>query len=154
MSKQPDPDNVKIIARNKRASHDYEILDKLECGIALQGTEVKSLRQGGVVFGDAYADVHDERLTLAGLYIPEYKMGNVHNHEPVRRRTLLAHKREIRKLSKAVDEKGLTLVPLTLYWKSGRCKVVIATARGRARHDKREALKKKEFDRQKQRLTR
>lgn len=150
----PAGDGTKLIARNKRAFHEYEILQRLECGIALVGTEVKSLRDGKVNFADSYACVEGGQLVLLGMNISEYTQGNRLNHDPVRKRTLLAHKREISKLAMAVEAKGLTLVPLAVYWLRGRCKVELGLGRGKARHDKRESLHKRDFDRQKLRILR
>ena len=145
---------IKVVARNKRAPFDYEILEKLECGIVLQGSEVKSLREGRVSFADSYVRVLNGELVLLGMNISEYAMANRLNHHPVHTRKLLAHKREIRKLTLAMDIKGHTVVPLKLYFKNGRCKIQIGLGRGKAVYDKRESLKKKDFDRQKQRAMR
>lgn len=147
-------EGIKTIARNKRAFHEYEIVQRLECGIALVGTEVKSLREGKVNFADSYACVEEGELVLLGMNISEYTQGNRLNHDPVRKRKLLAHKREIAKLAMAVEAKGLTLIPLSVYWLRGRCKVELGLARGKARHDKRESLHKRDFERQKQRILR
>lgn len=151
---KPTGDGTKLIARNKRATHEYEIIEKLECGIALQGSEVKSLREGRVSFGDCYVRVIKDELLLLGLSIAEYTMANRFNHPSVRMRKLLAHRREINKLEMAMNAKGQTVIPLRLYFKRGRVKIEIALARGKAAHDKRESLKKKDFDRHKQRVMR
>lgn len=147
-------DGTKLIARNKRAFHEYEIVQRLECGVVLTGTEVKSLREGRVSFADSYACVEGGELVLRAMNIAEYMQGNRQNHDPTRRRKLLAHKREIMKLAMAVEAKGLTLVPLSVYWLRGRCKVEVGLARGKARHDKRESVQKRDFERQKQRVLR
>lgn len=145
-------DGIKVVAVNKRATFDYEILEKLECGIVLQGSEVKSLRDGRVSFADSYVRVLNDELFLFGMNISEYFMANRLNHHPVHTRKLLAHKREIRKLSMASEIKGHTIVPMKLYFKNARCKLLIGLGRGKAVYDKRESLKKKDFDRQKQRI--
>ena len=139
--------SIRSIARNKKAFFNYEILSKLECGLALHGTEVKSLRAGHVDFADAYAQVSEGRLRLIGLHIAEYAMGNRHNHVVTRPRALLAHKRQIRKLHAESQTRGLTLVPLSLYWKGSRVKVELAVARGKRLFDKRESIKRRELQR-------
>lgn len=137
------------IVRNKKAFHDFEVMEGLECGIVLQGTEVKSLREGKVNFAQTYAYVNKKgELILQGLHIAPYAMGNRMNHEPERPRKLLAHKREIRRLAQKVEQQGLTLVPLKLYWKQGKCKVDLGLVRGKARFDKRSSLREKDMNRQ------
>jgi len=135
-----DP-NSKVIARNRRASHEYEILDKLECGIVLVGSEVKSLRSGKVSLEEAYARIQNGELWLLGCDIAEYPQANMFNHEPRRPRKLLLHKRELRKFAAAADHDGLTMIPLAMYFSEGRAKVEIAVGRGRKLHDKRQKLK-------------
>jgi SsrA-binding protein len=137
-----------VIAENRRARHDYDLLDRLEAGIALTGTEVKSLRAGRVQLGQAYADVRDGEVWLVGASIDEYKQGNIANHEPNRDRKLLLHRREIDSLYGKVRERGLTLVPTRLYFKDGRVKVELALARGRERIDKRRAIAERDAKRQ------
>lgn len=157
MSKQenkPAADGVKLIAKNRQAFHKYEILQKLECGLALAGTEVKSLREGHVAFADSFAAVLDGELVLYNLNISEYSMGNRFNHVTTRRRKLLAHKAEIRKLKAAVEQRGLTLVPLEMYWRRGMAKVQIGVARGKQLHDKRETLRDRDRQREQQRAVR
>jgi SsrA-binding protein len=133
---------------NRRAFHDYHIESKLECGIALVGSEVKSLRQGLGQLQDAYVRVERGRLVLHGAYIDHYKQASpVFNHEPRRARFLLAHRREIRKLEKEQEQRGVTLIPLAIYFKDGRAKVEVAVARGKQQFDKRAAIKKKETER-------
>ena len=130
--------------RNKKASHKFEVLEKFECGVVLQGTEVKSLRAGSASLDEAFARIEGEEIWLLGFNIPPYKHGNVMNHEPTRRRKLLLHKREIRKLLPKVLQRGQTLVPLRVYFNDrGLCKVTIALARGKTHGDRREDLKKK-----------
>lgn len=150
--KSAKPDGIKIIATNKRASHDYFFVEKLECGMVLHGSEVKSLRDGRVTFADSYVRVNKGELQLIGFNIAEYPMANRLNHQPTAMRKLLAHKREIRKLSRAEDEKGLTIIPLKIYFKRGLAKIEIALARGKAEYDKRETIKKREFNVHKQRV--
>jgi SsrA-binding protein len=139
---------IKAICRNKRAFHEYAILDTLECGIVLTGTEVKSLRAGSASLEDAYAKIEDGELWLLGSDIPEYAMGNRMNHKPKRRRKLLMHRREMAKLAGKASQRGFTLVPLRLYFKHGLAKVEIAVARGKQHHDKREDLKKADAERE------
>ncbi|MCC6421439.1 MAG: SsrA-binding protein SmpB [Gemmataceae bacterium] len=140
--------NIQPICRNRRATHDYEIVDSLECGIVLTGTEVKSLREGSASLEDAYAKIDGGELWLIGSDIPEYTMGNRMNHKPKRPRKLLLHRREIAKFAGKASQRGLTLVPLKMYFKDGRAKVELAVAQGKAKHDKRESLKKAEADRE------
>lgn len=146
--KKPAPDATVTICRNRRATHDYEILDTIECGLVLVGTEVKSLRAGHASLEDAYARVDDGEVWLIGSEIPEYEYGNRLNHKPKRPRKLLLHRREIDRFAGKASVKGLTLVPLRLYFKDGIAKVELAVARGKQAHDKREALKKAEARRQ------
>jgi SsrA-binding protein len=135
-------EDIKPICRNKRAFHEYAISDTLECGIVLTGTEVKSLREGTANLEDAYAKVEDGEVWLIGSDIPEYTMGNRLNHKPKRARKLLLHRREIAKFVGKASQRGYTLVPLRMYFKQGRAKVELAVARGKQQHDKREAQKK------------
>jgi SsrA-binding protein len=144
----------KLIAENRRARYDYELLDRYEAGVALTGTEVKSLREGRVQLGQAYADVRDGEIWLVGASIAEYAQGNISNHDPDRDRKLLLHRREIDSLSGKVREKGLTLVPTRLYFKDGRVKVELALARGRERIDKRRAIADRDAKRQMERAFR
>jgi SsrA-binding protein len=146
--KKADDEDIKNVCRNKRAFHEYEILDKLECGLVLKGTEVKSLRDGSASLEDAYAKLEDGELWLIGSDIPEYTMGNRMNHKPKRPRKLLLHRREIGKFAGKASERGYTLVPLRLYFKNGRAKVEIAVARGKQLHDKRESQKKADAQRE------
>jgi len=135
-------DGIKQICRNKRAFHDYIIGDRLECGIVLTGTEVKSLREGRSSLEDAYAKIDDGEVWLIGSDIPEYSMAHRMNHKPKRPRKLLLHRREIVKFAGKASERGFTLVPLRMYFKSGLAKVELAIARGKQQHDKRQSLKK------------
>jgi SsrA-binding protein len=131
---------TKPIAENRRARHDYELLDRLEAGIVLTGTEVKSLREGRVTLAQAYADVRDGEVWLVGVDIAEYGHGNIANHEPSRDRKLLLKRQEISSLVGKVREKGQTLVPTRLYFKDGKVKVELALAKGKEKGDKRRAL--------------
>src|SRR5262249_42216511 len=146
--KQHDAEeSVQNICRNKRAFHEYEVMDRLECGIVLTGTEVKSLREGAANLEDAYAKIEDGEVWLLGSDIPEYSMGNRLNHKPKRPRKLLLHRREIGKFAGKASERGYTLVPLQMYFKHGLAKVELAIARGKQMHDKRQDLKKRDADR-------
>jgi SsrA-binding protein len=138
----------KIIATNKKAYHDYFILDQLEAGIALFGTEVKSIRAGRINLKDSYAAVKGDEAFLHNCHISPYSHGNRENHEPTRIRKLLLHSREIRKLIGKTQEKGLTLVPLRVYLKRGKIKVELGVARGKKLFDKRETERRKEVDRE------
>jgi SsrA-binding protein len=151
MARKPgkdDADGLKLICRNRRAFHDYEIFDTLECGLVLTGTEVKSLREGSGGLEDAYAKLEDGELWLIGSDIPEYSMGNRMNHKPKRPRKLLVHRREIGKFAGKASQRGFTLVPLRLYFKNGRAKVELAVARGKQLHDKRQSERKADAQRE------
>src|SRR5947208_17104784 len=142
-------DGVKVVADNRRARFDYEIIDTFEAGIELKGPEVKSLREGRANIGESYASVNGGELYLINAYVPEYRERNRFNHETRRPRKLLLHKREIDKLSGGVLREGLTIVPLKLYFNErGRAKVDLALAKGRKLHDKREAIKERSWDRE------
>jgi SsrA-binding protein len=147
MATKPDP-GEKLIASNKKAFHDYFILQKAEAGLALTGTEVKSLRDGKANIKDSYVLFKDGEAFLFNAHISPYSHGNLQNHEAERNRKLLLHRREIEKLREQVVEKGLTVVPLRLYFKGGRVKVEIAVVRGKKLYDKRETEKKRELDRE------
>ena len=136
------------IARNPRARHDYHLLETWEAGLVLTGTEVKSLRAGKASLGEAYAHVRHGEVWLEGLTIARYEAGSYNNPPPARSRKLLLHKREIRSLIGGTTRKGLTLIPLELYFKDGVAKVAIALARAKREHDKREALKRRVADRE------
>src|ERR671914_191729 len=142
MPRDPEKANeIQSVARNKRARHDYHILDTWEAGIVLTGTEVKSLREGKANIGDAYGTVRDGEVYLLNLHISPYERGGYSNHDPDRTRKLLLHKKEIRRLIGAVERQGLTLVPLDIYFKRGLAKVTLALAKGKKLHDKREAAR-------------
>lgn len=136
-----------MIAQNRRARHEYEILETLECGIALVGSEVKSLRNGKLSLDEAYARVKAGEVWLLGADIPEYTQANRFNHDPRRPRKLLLHRREIEKFAAKAYQEGLTLVPLKVYFKRGRVKVLLGIGRGRKTYDKRQKLKKKSMQR-------
>jgi SsrA-binding protein len=153
-NKAQDEDGTSLIAKNKKAFHNYEVMQQLECGIALTGTEVKSLRMKNLAFTDCYATVREGELVLVGLNISEYAMGHEMNHVPDRNRKLLVKKREIRKLKTAVQEKGLTLVPLDLHWRRGLAKVELGLVRGKKLYDKRETLRDRETKRDQDRARR
>ena len=138
----------KPIATNRRARHDYDVLDTFECGIVLVGSEVKSLRDGKASLQDAYAMVRGEEVFLWGVHIPPYPQAALQNHEPTRVRKLLLHKKEIRKLIGKTAEKGLTLVPMRMYFKGNKVKVEIGVAKGKKHYDKRESLAKREAERE------
>jgi SsrA-binding protein len=136
----------KILVQYRRASYDYFLSDHLETGIVLSGTEVKSLRAGGGSLSDSYVINRNQELFLLNMHIAPYKQGSIFNHEPLRTRKLLAHKQEIQKLSKAIQEKGLTILPIKLYLKKGMVKVLIAVGKGKKHYDKREAMKTKDTE--------
>ena len=140
-----------VFAENRRARHDYAVLETIECGIVLSGTEVKSVRRGGVSLAGSYAAVLKNELWLVGADISAYEFGNRFNHNPKRDRKLLVHEKEIHELRMKSEAKGLTLVPLKLFLKHGRVKVELGVCRGKALHDKREALKKKDLRREQER---
>ncbi|HVX61893.1 MAG TPA: SsrA-binding protein SmpB [Pirellulales bacterium] len=148
---KPDPDrehdNERLIAQNRSARHEYEVLETLECGIMLVGSEVKSLRTGRLSLDEAYGRMKDGEVWLMGCDIPEYVQANRFNHEPRRPRKLLLHRREIRKFAARAYEQGLTLVPLKMYFKQGKAKLLLGLCRGRKLHDKREKMKKADVKR-------
>ncbi len=138
----------KIIADNRKALHDYELLETFEAGVALLGTEVKSIREGRVNLRDSYARVEGDELWAFNIHISPYTHRGYADHEPLRKRKLLLHKAEIRKLIGRTVERGLTLVPLRLYFKNGRVKMAVSLARGKKAHDKRETIRRREVDRE------
>jgi len=150
---QPAPNFAPRI-ENRRAWHDYHIEAKLECGMVLVGSEVKSLRLGRAQLAESFARIEHGELILHGCHIDPYeKAASVNNHEPLRDRKLLAHKRELRRLEDATKVKGTTLIPLAIYFKDGRAKVELGVARGKQQHDKRDAIRRKEQDRELRRAT-
>lgn len=138
-------DNIKLIQKNKKAYFNYEMLEELECGMALVGTEVKSIREGKCSFSDSYVVIKNGELVLIGFLIQPYSHGNIFNHEASRNRKLLAHRIEIKKFQRKVNEKGLTIVPLEIYLKGNLVKMKIALARGKNVRDKKEAIKEKDM---------
>ena len=142
------------VATNRQASYRYELLDRVECGMVLQGTEVKALRTGTAQIKDGYATIRDGELWLHNVHIPPYQPASRENHDPERERKLLVHRRELERLAGATREKGLTLVPTRMYFSGPRAKVEIAVARGKDRYDKREAIRTRETAREMQRALR
>jgi SsrA-binding protein len=139
---------VKLITSNRRARHDYAILDTFEAGLVLTGTEVKSLRDGKASLQEAYARIDRDEIWLVGMHVPEYSHGNRQNHDPTRTRKLLLHRKEIERLRGKLEQKGLTLVPLRLYWKDGRAKVELGLGRGKKDYDRRQDVAKREAQRE------
>jgi SsrA-binding protein len=144
---------IKILAKNRRATHEFHVLDRIECGLVLKGTEVKSLRQGQCSIAEAFGRILRGELFLFGSTIPVYSHGNIHNHEPARERKCLLQRRQIEKWSKEVRQKGTTIVPLSLYFKGHLVKVEMALVKGKQLHDKREDVKKREAKREIERAT-
>lgn len=142
---------IKVLAQNKKARHDYFIQDTLECGIALQGTEVKSIRNGQLNLKDSYAQVKNGELLLVGMHVSPYAQGNIYNHDPFRTRKLLAHKREIVRLGREQQTEGMSLVPLSLYLKDGKVKVELAVAKGKKLYDKRHTIAARDAGREMER---
>ncbi|HEY9773207.1 MAG TPA: SsrA-binding protein SmpB [Planktothrix sp.] len=151
-SKTDGKPTIKVVADNRRARHEYDILETFEAGIELAGTEVKSIRMGRANLSDSFARVEKGQLWLYNCNISPYDFGNRFNHEPLRKRRLLMHKREIQKLKSKIQEKGLTLVPLKMFFKGNWAKIDLALAKGRQLYDKREAIAKKETRRQVERI--
>lgn len=148
MPASPDAEETEVVARNKRARYDYHIIETWEAGLVLTGTEVKALRQGKASLADAYGIVRNGEVFLLNMHIPAYEQGNRANHEPTRTRKMLLHRREIRKLIGAVERQGLTLMPLEIHFRKGVAKAVIALAKGKQAHDKRETEKGREAQRE------
>lgn len=140
-------DEVQVVARNKKAYHDYFVLDTYEAGIELYGTEIKSIRQGRVNLKDSYCGVDDGEMFALGMHISPYEQGNIFNRDPMRRKRLLLHKKEILKLFQQSQQQGLSIVPLELYIKKGRAKLQIGLCKGKKLHDKRETAAKKDAQR-------
>ena len=145
---------IQAVAANRKAFHDYEILERIEAGISLTGTEIKSMRAGGANIREAHARPLDGEMWLYGANIAPYAAGSWQNHEPTRPRRLLMHKRQIREWVKSIAEKGLTVIPLNLYLKGGMAKVELGLVRGRKQYDKRQAIAKRDADRDIQRALR
>ncbi len=148
MAQAAEAPGTKLIVSNRKARHEYEVLDAREVGIVLQGTEVKSLRNGKANLQDAFARFSGGELWLHNLHISPYDQGNRFNHEPLRPRKLLLHRRELRKLIGQVEQKGLTLVPLDLHFRRGVAKVTLALARGKKLHDKRDDVRRRDAERE------
>ena len=149
MTKNPVQDEIHMIATNRRARHDYTIENSLEAGLVLQGTEVKSLREGRASLSQAFVSIDPHhQVWLEGANIPEYLNGTWMNHAPKRKRKLLLHADQIARLERGIEAKGYTIIPLTLYFKQGRAKVEIALAKGKREYDKRQALRKAQDDRE------
>jgi len=148
MSKPDEKPEIESIAKNRRARHDYTIIDTWEAGLVLTGSEVKSLREGKANLSDAYGIVREGEIYIINLHISVYERASYNNHEPTRTRKLLLHKREIGRLIGAIERQGLTLIPLELYFKRGIAKVAIALGKGKKQHDKREDAKAKDADRE------
>jgi len=146
--KQPEADGIRVVCRNRKAAHDFELIEKVECGLMLAGTEVKSLRAGKASLEGAFARIENGEVWLYRAEIPEYSQGGWTNHDPKRKRKLLLHNRQIAKLTTETSQKGATLIPLQLYFKGSRAKLEIALARGKKLHDKRQTLKEKDAKRQ------
>jgi SsrA-binding protein len=147
-SKKSDREGVRIVAQNRAASYNYELLDKVEAGLVLVGTEVKTLREGKATLREAYAEVRTGEAWLLNCHIPEYLPGGARNHDPLRKRKLLLNRREIDRLIIQTQQKGMTLVPLKLYLRDGLVKCELAIARGKKYHDRREAERAKEAKRE------
>ena len=145
------PGGIKIICENRKARYDYVIEDVIEAGLALKGSEVKSLRAGRANLKDSYADIRDHEIYLVGTHISPYDPASHLNHDPERERKLLLHKKEIGRLVGKVNERGLTLIPLKMYFKRGKAKVELALAKGKRSYDKRETIKRKEAQREMER---
>ena len=150
----PKESGRQVVATNRKARHDYQVLDTYEAGIALQGTEVKSLRAGRASLVDGFAIFYNDELWLEGIHIPEYTQGSWTNHAARRRRKLLLHREELTKISHKVRESGFTIVPLQLYFLNGRAKVEIGIARGKREYDKRQTLREQQDSREAQRAMR
>jgi SsrA-binding protein len=143
---------MEIVSTNKKARFNYEIIEKIEAGIALKGTEVKSIRNRNISIGESYAQIKDDEVFLHNLHISPYEQGNRENHDPIRVRKLLLHKHEIKKLVAKTQQKGLSLVPLSIYLRKGKIKVELAIGRGKRLVDKRESIKKKTIEREIERI--
>lgn len=153
MAKDKKSTNSKTVAENRKARFSYEVIDTYEAGLALTGTEVKSLREGQANIQESYASAEDGEIWLINSYVPEYLQGNRFNHEPRRRRKLLLKKKEMAKLAQGVEREGMTMVPLKIYFNDrGRAKLLLAIARGKKLHDKRETERQRDWSREKSRL--
>lgn len=140
-------DSIKIVATNRKARHEFSIENTVEAGIALTGTEVKSIRQGKVNIRESYASIDGGEVFINSMHISPYEQGNIYNVDPIRRRKLLLHKREIRRLAQDITLKGYTLIPLSVYFKDGKVKIELATARGKKLYDKRQDIARRDAER-------
>ncbi len=147
-----ETDKIKVIATNRKANFEYEILNRYEAGFVITGTEVKSIRDGKINIQESYGRIINDEVWIINSHINEYKYGNINNHEPLRNRKLLLNKKEIRKIKQQLQEKGLTLVPLKVYFKGSLIKVEIGIAKGKKLYDKRESIKKRDIERNLSRL--
>ncbi len=141
-------ENVKIIAQNKKARFDYFVEEKYECGVELEGTEVKSVKNGNLSFPDSFAEIIDGEVWMRNFHISEYKFSSIFNHDPDRKKKLLLHKEEIKRLQRKIDEKGFTLIPLDVYLKKGRVEITLGVCKGKKQFDKRETIKQRDLDRE------
>jgi SsrA-binding protein len=150
----PRQEGIKVLAQNRKAHHDYFIEERFECGLALFGTEVKSIRLGKVNLKESWAQIRKGELWVEGMHISPYEQGNIFNRDPLRPKKLLMHRREIRKLGAQVDRQGHTLVPLEIYLKDGRVKLQLGLCKGKQVHDKRDSIAKRDSNREIQRVLR
>ena len=150
----PHQQGIRTVAQNRKAFHDFFVEEKLECGIALFGTEVKSIRQGKVNLKESWAQVRKGEIWVEGMHISPYEQGNIYNRDPLRPKKLLLHRNEIRKLESGVMRQGFTLIPLEIYFKNGRVKVQLGLCKGKQLHDKRDSIAKKDSEREIQRALR
>lgn len=141
-------DEIKVISRNRKANHDYEILETIEAGLVLMGSEIKSIRAGKVTITEGFVQYRDREMWLLNIHISPYDQASYNGHEPLRPRKLLLHKKQIAQLQSRIMEKGLTIVPLQLYLKKGKAKIALGLARGKKQYDKRETLRQKDAKRQ------
>ena len=148
MTGKKSSEGEKVVCVNRKARREYEILETIEGGLVLRGTEVKSLRQGQASIKESFADVRDGEIFLVDCHIPPYAFGNIHNHEPKRKRKILLHSREIRRLTGKTAEKGLSIIPLRIYFRRGLAKIELALGRGRKTHDKREVIRERDIKRE------
>ena len=150
----PHQNGIRVIAQNRKAFHDYFVEEKIECGIALFGTEVKSIRQGKINLKESWAQVRKSEIWVEGMHISPYEQGNIFNKDPLRPRKLLLHRREIFKLESQVLRQGYTLIPLEVYFNNGRVKIQLGLCKGKQLHDKRDSMAKKDSEREIQRALR
>lgn len=141
-------EGVKVIAQNKKARFDYFVEESYECGIVLEGTEVKSVKAGNVSFADSFAEITNNELWMRNFHISEYQYSSVFNHNPDRLKKLLVHKEELKRIRRKVDEKGYTLIPLDFYLKNGRVKLTLGICKGKKQYDKRDAIKERDINRE------